>query len=101
MGGHSVQILRFEDGSRVVYKPKDLRLDSPWHILVERLNQYGPAPVALKAVRAITRDGYGWTEFINNADAPTRRAAGDFSGVPAPGLRCSTASRAATCTRKT
>ena len=26
-GGHSVQILSFEDGPRVVYKPKDLRVD--------------------------------------------------------------------------
>ena len=29
-GGHSVQIVSFEDGSRVVYKPKDLRLDVAW-----------------------------------------------------------------------
>ena len=65
-GGHSVLIVRFEDGSRVVYKPKDLRLDVAWHALVERLNR-GGAPVELKAVRAIARDGYGWTEFIDHA----------------------------------
>ena len=29
-GGHSVLILRFEGGGRVVYKPKDLRLDVAW-----------------------------------------------------------------------
>ena len=40
-GGHSVLIVRFEDGSRVVYKPKDLRLDVAWHALVERLNRGG------------------------------------------------------------
>ena len=65
-GGHSVLIVRFEDGSRVVYKPKDLRLDVAWHALVERLNHAG-APVELKAVHAIARDGYGWTEFIDHA----------------------------------
>ena len=65
-GGHSVLIVRFEDGSRVVYKPKDLRLDAAWHALVERLNRSG-APVELKAVHAIARDGYGWTEFIDHA----------------------------------
>jgi type 2 lantibiotic biosynthesis protein LanM len=65
-GGHSVLIVRFEDGSRVVYKPKDLRLDVAWHALVERLNR-GGAPVELKAVHAIARDGYGWTEFIDHA----------------------------------
>ncbi len=62
-GGRSVRIVSFEDGSRLVYKPKDLRVDAAWHALVERLNQAEPA-LALKAVRAIPRDGYGWTEFI-------------------------------------
>jgi type 2 lantibiotic biosynthesis protein LanM len=65
-GGHSVQIVSFEDGSRVVYKPKDLRLDVAWYALVERLNRAVP-PVELKAVRAISRAGYGWTEFIDHA----------------------------------
>jgi type 2 lantibiotic biosynthesis protein LanM len=64
-GGHSVQILRFEDGARVVYKPKDLRLDIAWSELVERLNRAEP-PLHLKAVRAIPRAGYGWTEFIDH-----------------------------------
>lgn len=37
-GGHSVQIVSFADGSRIVYKPKDLRVDVAWHDLIERLN---------------------------------------------------------------
>jgi type 2 lantibiotic biosynthesis protein LanM len=64
--GHSVQIVTFEDSARVVYKPKDLRLDIVWHGLIGRLNRADP-PVALKAVRAIARDGYGWTEFVTHA----------------------------------
>ena len=64
-GGRSVHVLNFADGSRAVYKPKDLRLDVAWHALVERLNQAGP-PLELKAVRAIARNGYGWTEFIDH-----------------------------------
>jgi type 2 lantibiotic biosynthesis protein LanM len=64
--GRSVRIVSFEDGARVVYKPKDLRLDAAWHALVERLNA-AQAPIELKAVRAIARDGYGWTEFIDHA----------------------------------
>ena len=65
-GGRSVRIVSFEDGERVVYKPKDLRIDAAWHALVERLNRSG-APLELKAVRALARDGYGWTEFIAHA----------------------------------
>jgi len=64
--GRSVRIISFEDGARVVYKPKDLRLDAAWHALVERLNG-AQAPIELKAVRAIAQDGYGWTEFIDHA----------------------------------
>ena len=37
----------------------------PGTSLVERLNRAAP-PVELKAVRAIARDGYGWTEFIDH-----------------------------------
>ena len=64
--GRSVAIVTFGDGRRVVYKPKDLRVDAAWHMLIERLNREG-APVTLKAVRAIPRDGYGWSEFIAHA----------------------------------
>jgi type 2 lantibiotic biosynthesis protein LanM len=64
--GRSVRVISFEDGARVVYKPKDLRLDAAWHAVVERLNG-AQAPIELKAVRAIAQDGYGWTEFIDHA----------------------------------
>jgi class II lanthipeptide synthase len=66
-GGHSVVIIGFEDNSRVVYKPKDLRLDAAWHGLIKQLNQAEP-PLKLKAPRAISRDGYGWTEFIDHTE---------------------------------
>ncbi len=81
-GGRSVQIVRFEDGARIVYKPKDLRLDIAWSGLIARLNGADP-PIELKAVRPIVRDGYGWTEFIDhtacadqNGFAPFFRRAG-------------------------
>jgi type 2 lantibiotic biosynthesis protein LanM len=61
--GRSVAIVTFADGTRAVYKPKDQRLDTVWHGLIERLNRADP-PVALKAVRTIACDGYGWTEFV-------------------------------------
>jgi len=65
-GGRSVRIVSFADGTRVLYKPKDLRLDVAWHALIERLNR-SSAPIELKAVRAIARDGYGWSEFIEHS----------------------------------
>ena len=70
-GGRSVRIVSFADGARVVYKPKDLRLDIAWHRLIERLNRANP-PIELKAVRAIAPDGYGWTEFIDHTGCADR-----------------------------
>ncbi len=65
-GGRSVRIVVFENGARVVYKPKDLRVDAALHALVGRLNRAAP-PLALRAVRTIGREGYGWCEFIEHA----------------------------------
>ena len=66
-GGRAVRIISFEDGLRVVYKPKDLRLDIAWHNLVQGLNGAG-APIELRAVRAIAPNGYGWTEFVDHTE---------------------------------
>jgi type 2 lantibiotic biosynthesis protein LanM len=67
-GGRSVLIVTFEDAGRIVYKPKDLRLDVVWHDLISRLN--ASAPFELRAVRAIARENYGWTEFIEHTGCP-------------------------------
>jgi type 2 lantibiotic biosynthesis protein LanM len=75
--GHSVQLVSFEDSSRIMYKPKDLRLDAAWFALVERLNRADPT-VELKAVRAIVRDGYGWTEFIDHTGCADQEGCNRF-----------------------
>ncbi len=76
-GGRSVYILRFADGARAVYKPKDLRLDIAWRDLIERLNRTDP-PIVLKAARAIARDGYGWTEFVDHAECADQQGFARF-----------------------
>jgi type 2 lantibiotic biosynthesis protein LanM len=64
-GGYSVKIVTFDDGSRVVYKPKDLRAELSWRKLVERLNRAG-SPIELKTARTLVREHYGWAEFIDH-----------------------------------
>jgi type 2 lantibiotic biosynthesis protein LanM len=76
-GGRCVSIVAFADGTRVVYKPKDLRLDVAWRAMVERLNGAG-APVTLKAARALSHYGYGWTEFIEHAGCADARDCDTF-----------------------
>jgi type 2 lantibiotic biosynthesis protein LanM len=63
--GHSVQILTFEDQAKLVYKPKDLRLDVAWHDLIVTFNASLP-PMDLKPVKTIACHEYGWTEFIDH-----------------------------------
>ena len=36
------------------------------------------APLQLRAVRALPRDGYGWTEFIDHAGCEDREGCGRF-----------------------
>src|ERR1700731_4115554 len=64
--GRSVRLVSFENGARIVYKPKDLRLDAAWYALADRVSGPQP-PIELKAVRTAAQDGYGWTEFIDHA----------------------------------
>lgn len=63
--GHSVQILTFEDQTKLVYKPKDLRLDVAWCDQIISFNISSP-PVDLKPVQTIACHEYGWTEFIGH-----------------------------------
>ncbi len=63
--GHSVQIITFDDHTKLVYKPKDLRVDAAWHDLIVRFNAAAP-PVDLKPVKTIACRDYGWTEFIEH-----------------------------------
>ena len=69
-GGRTVAILTFANDLKLVYKPKDLRIDAAWCGLVGWLDDRG-APVGVKPVRVLSLDGYGWAEFIRsdrNAD---------------------------------
>lgn len=65
--GRSVLLVEFSGGSRVVYKPKDMRLDALWFRLTSSVNAAG-APVSLRAPRVLVRGGYGWSEFIDTSE---------------------------------
>jgi type 2 lantibiotic biosynthesis protein LanM len=63
--GESVRILSFDDGNKVVYKPKDLRLDEILFKFINFLNKKDP-PYNLRLPRVISCEGYGWAEFIEH-----------------------------------
>jgi type 2 lantibiotic biosynthesis protein LanM len=76
-GGRSVLLVTFEDGARITYKPKDLRLDVAWHDLISSLNCSAP-PLQLRAARAMAREKYGWTEFIDHTGCADQRSCDRF-----------------------
>ncbi len=75
--GRTVFIVRFDDGARAVYKPKDIRVEGFWFDLVRWLN-LNAAPEELRAPKVLLRDGYGWSEFIENLECIDRRDAEHF-----------------------
>ncbi|MEV4615518.1 type 2 lanthipeptide synthetase LanM family protein [Kitasatospora sp. NPDC049258] len=61
--GRRVAVLRFADGSRVVYKPRPLAADRHFGELVDRFNTR-PGTPGLRTPALLTRPDYGWSEFI-------------------------------------
>jgi len=63
--GRSVLICHLTAEKKIVYKPRDARIDKAWSSLVEELNKAG-SPLQLRAPALLVRDGYGWCEFIEH-----------------------------------
>jgi hypothetical protein len=62
--GQSVGILRCRDGSRLVYKPRSLKVEAHFVQLLAWLHRRG-AP-AFKVPRVLDRGEYGWCEFVEH-----------------------------------
>lgn len=64
-GGRTVLTVTFDGGRRCVYKPRDQRLAAACSDLLDWLGGQAP-PADLRVARTISRDGYGWTEFVEH-----------------------------------
>ncbi|MFH7599684.1 type 2 lanthipeptide synthetase LanM family protein [Streptomyces racemochromogenes] len=71
-GGRSVMLLRFADGTRLVYKPRPLSVHRHFNDLVTWFNRL-PGSVDLRTLRLLDRGDYGWVEFV--VAGPCARAA--------------------------
>jgi type 2 lantibiotic biosynthesis protein LanM len=76
-GGRSVSILVFEGGNRLVYKPRDVGLDRAWARFLDWLRAHG-APSVPAAPAVLTRESYGWTEWIGPEECTSREDVGRF-----------------------
>ncbi len=74
--GRSVIALEFASGGKLIYKPKDMGLESEYFRFVGWLNGLGET-LPLRCLNILERDGYGWVEFIGNlacgSEAEVRR----------------------------
>lgn len=68
--GHTVAILTFGDGRRVVLKPRDTRIEAAYNNLICWCN--GEGITELPWVGQLVRDHHGFSEFITAPAAPDR-----------------------------
>ena len=61
--GLQVLLVEFSDGSRILYKPKDMSLEARLPQINEWLAAEG-FPFKLKFPAALDKEGYGWSAFI-------------------------------------
>lgn len=76
-GGRTVFFFRFDNGFRIVYKPRESGIDAAWAGFLQKLEELG-APPSARAPRVLVRDGYGWCEWIEPAPCENIRAAAAF-----------------------
>ena len=61
--GRSVAVLTFESGLKLVYKPRDIRVEAWYFQALAGLNDIG-VPLPFLTLEILARENYGWMEFI-------------------------------------
>jgi type 2 lantibiotic biosynthesis protein LanM len=62
--GRTVLILTFEDGFKLVYKPKDLSIEVAYNEFLNWCNQQETLLLPFKVLKVLNRHNYGWMEFV-------------------------------------
>ncbi|WP_049972812.1 type 2 lanthipeptide synthetase LanM family protein [Haladaptatus cibarius] len=71
--GRAVVQVTFEGGTRIVYKPRSVRTGQVFYSILERLNDDFSVP-AFECPSFISRDTYGWMEWIEYEECPDESA---------------------------
>ena len=75
-GGRTVASLRFAEGSRLVYKPRDVAIEAAWSGLLSWLRENGGE--ALPAPHVLERSAYGFVEFLEPAELEDAGSAREY-----------------------
>ncbi|NIY75288.1 type 2 lantipeptide synthetase LanM [Thalassospira sp. HF15] len=63
--GRSVLVLEFENGAKIVYKPRPIRAEEAWKSLSDWLINTG-SDIRLSAAKTWCQPDYGWMEYISH-----------------------------------
>jgi type 2 lantibiotic biosynthesis protein LanM len=63
--GHTVYGLTFASGLRLIYKPKDIGIETAYNSFLNWLNNHH-ASFSFKTIKTLDRSGYGWVEFVEH-----------------------------------
>ena len=72
-GGRTVVIVTFDDVTKVVYKPRPLGMEQYFGDLQRWVNAHGGL-LPLRPLRLLTREDYGWVEYVAPAPCPDEEA---------------------------
>ncbi|MCP6762977.1 MAG: type 2 lanthipeptide synthetase LanM family protein [Fischerella sp. CENA71] len=75
--GRSVVLLTFESGLKLVYKPKDLGLETAFNKFLTWCN-YHSQLLDFKVIQVLNRDDYGWVEYVEHQPCIDEAAAARF-----------------------
>lgn len=75
--GRSVVVLQTDLGLRIVYKPRPVDVEKHYSELLDWLNTRGITP-RFRVPRIITRNGYGWWEYVEHQECKSSRQVGRF-----------------------
>ncbi len=77
LNGRSVTILEFANSAKIVYKPRSLAIDLAYAKLIEWWNSITPN-VTLKCAAVISREDYGWAEYVVASDCQDREDVAEY-----------------------
>ncbi|AEM87102.1 type 2 lanthipeptide synthetase LanM family protein [Streptomyces violaceusniger] len=75
--GRSVAMLTFDDGGRLIYKPRSVATEALYSALSAAVNDYGPRHRSGN-ISVVEGDGYGWCEFIEYRPCESPEDVGAF-----------------------
>ncbi|UKO95911.1 type 2 lanthipeptide synthetase LanM family protein [Nostoc sp. UHCC 0870] len=74
---HTVIIITFTSGLKLVYKPKGLHIDEAYFNLLSWLNQQ-EIDLKFKCLKILNRPNYGWVEFVEYSPCEDQKAVQRF-----------------------